>query len=82
MSTFSNFYVFEKTSTNQPPTPTNCREFLDKRLQVRWVMKGDMVEITLSARIREDQWMAFGLSGENDVPKMVHYNLITSIFIF
>ncbi|RZB39621.1 Skeletor, isoforms B/C [Asbolus verrucosus] len=60
------------TSTSRPPsTPTNCREFLDKRLQVRWEMKGDHVEITLSAKIREDQYVAFGLSGAPNKSQMV-----------
>lgn len=43
---------------------SNCREMLDERVQVQWSMHDDMVEIQLSARIREDQYVAFGLSGE------------------
>lgn len=66
------FVSLSKTSsTPRPATPTNCREFLDKRLQVRWIMKGDQVEITLSAKIREDQYVAFGLSGAENRPQMV-----------
>lgn len=30
-----------------------------------------MVEIQLAAKIREDQYIAFGLSGSNNHPKMV-----------
>ena len=56
----------------QPPDRTtegaeplsNCREMLDERVQVQWSMRDDMVEVQLSARIREDQYVAFGLSGE------------------
>lgn len=40
-------------------------------MQVQWVMHDDMVEIQLSARIREDQWVAFGLSGEQGRASMV-----------
>lgn len=36
-------------------------------------MKGDQVEITLSAKIREDQYVAFGLSGAENRPQMVSY---------
>lgn len=62
----------EKTSsTPKPATPNNCREFLDRRLQVRWATRGDQVEITLSAKMREDQYVAFGLSGADDRPQMV-----------
>jgi hypothetical protein len=61
-----------KTSTSKPSSPaTNCREFLDKRLQVRWELKGDHVEITLAAKIREDQYVAFGLSGAPNKSQMV-----------
>lgn len=59
------------SSTEKPPTPTNCREFLDRRLQVRWQLKGDQVEITLSAKIHEDQYVAFGLSGTQNKAQMV-----------
>lgn len=34
-------------------------------------MQGDLVRITLSARIREDQYMAFGLSGAQGRPQMI-----------
>lgn len=58
------------TTTTVPPAPNNCREFLDKRLQVRWIMKGDRVEITLSSKIGDDKYMAFGLSGDNKKAQM------------
>lgn len=67
---------FYKTSTTQRTTaPTNCREFLNKRMQVRWEIKDDQVEITLSGKIREDQYMAFGISGLPNPPKMVSDNM-------
>lgn len=58
------------SSTPRSSPPTNCREFLDKRLQVQWLMKGDQVQITLSAKMREDQYVAFGLSGAQNRPQM------------
>jgi hypothetical protein len=33
-------------------------------MQVQWSLKEDYVQIKLSAVIRDDQYMAFGLSGE------------------
>nr|XP_008197570.1 PREDICTED: protein Skeletor, isoforms B/C isoform X2 [Tribolium castaneum] len=59
------------TSTSKPSSPANCQEFLDKRLQVRWEMRGDYVQITLAAKIREDQYVAFGLSGAPTKSQMV-----------
>lgn len=49
----------------------NCQEFLDKRLQVRWELRGDYVQITLTAKMREDQYVAFGLSGAPTKSQMV-----------
>lgn len=60
--------------------PTNCREFLDKRLQVKWIMKGDRVEITLSARIGEDKYIAFGLSGDNNKAQMIGADIAVAYY--
>ncbi|XP_066247644.1 protein Skeletor, isoforms B/C isoform X1 [Euwallacea similis] len=68
------------TTTLVPPGSTSCREFLDKRLQVKWVMKGDRVEITLSARIGEDKYVAFGLSGDNTKAQMVGADITVAYF--
>ncbi|XP_048522667.1 protein Skeletor, isoforms B/C isoform X2 [Dendroctonus ponderosae] len=68
------------TTTTVPPAPNNCREFLDKRLQVRWIMKGDRVEITLSARIGDDKYMAFGLSGDNNKAQMIGADITVVFF--
>ncbi|CAH1976470.1 unnamed protein product [Acanthoscelides obtectus] len=43
------------STTPRTMLPTNCREYLDKRLQVRWKLEDDSVVITLSAKIKEDQ---------------------------
>lgn len=61
----------QTSSTARPPASTNCRELLDKRLEVRWELKGDTIEITLAARMREDQYVAFGLSAAQGKPQMV-----------
>ncbi|XP_026469560.1 protein Skeletor, isoforms B/C-like [Ctenocephalides felis] len=62
---------YNPTSTTiKPITNTNCREFLDRRLQVRWEVQGDYIQIELSARIEEKEWAAFGLSGKQGAPQM------------
>ncbi|KAK4875132.1 hypothetical protein RN001_011554 [Aquatica leii] len=58
------------SSTPRSSPTTNCREFLDKRLQVQWTMKEDLIQVTLSAKIREDQYVAFGLSGAQNRAQM------------
>ncbi|KAK9718424.1 Electron transfer DM13 [Popillia japonica] len=59
-------------STLGPSRPaTNCRQFLNKRLQVRWELIGDKIKITLDARINEDEYAAFGLSGDPHFTKMI-----------
>ncbi|XP_076250589.1 protein Skeletor, isoforms B/C [Rhynchophorus ferrugineus] len=72
--------VSTTTTTTPVPAPTNCREFLDKRLQVRWLMRGDHVEITLTANIREDNYMAFGLSGVNNKAQMIGADITVAYF--
>jgi hypothetical protein len=44
---------------------TNCRELLEDRLQVQWDINANEVQIQLTGRINEDQYMAFGISGQN-----------------
>nr|XP_022918431.1 protein Skeletor, isoforms B/C isoform X1 [Onthophagus taurus] len=50
---------------------SNCRQFLDKRLQVRWTLLEDKIKVTLDARIEDDQYVAFGLSGDQHHSKMI-----------
>ncbi|XP_075210705.1 protein Skeletor, isoforms B/C [Lycorma delicatula] len=59
---------------------SNCREMLDERLQVQWEMMGDQVQIQLAARIREDQYMAFGLSGEPGRASMVGGDIVVAFY--
>lgn len=44
---------------------------ISNKLQVKWELQGDYVQIELLGRIREDQYMAFGLSGAQGRPQMV-----------
>lgn len=60
-----------QTTTTPRPNINNCREIISNKLQVKWEIQGDSVQIELIGRIREDQYMAFGLSGTNGRPQMV-----------
>ena len=58
------------------PTPSthefsNCKEMLDGRVQVQWEVIGDDVKIRVSGKIKEDEYVAFGLSGQENKPKMI-----------
>jgi len=64
-----NFSIrLQTTSTTQDPLQmprmTNCRELLTDRLQVQWDINANEVQIQLTGRITQDQYMAFGISGE------------------
>ncbi|XP_071554175.1 protein Skeletor, isoforms B/C-like isoform X2 [Temnothorax nylanderi] len=62
-----------KITTSSTPTPkvNNCKEILNGRIQVQWQLKGEDVQIRLSGRIKEDQYVAFGLSGEEGKAEMI-----------
>ncbi|XP_076750805.1 protein Skeletor, isoforms B/C isoform X2 [Xylocopa sonorina] len=67
-----------KITTSSTPTPplskhelTNCKEMLQGRVQVQWEMIGDDIQIKVSGRIREDQYVAFGLSGNEGKSEMI-----------
>ncbi|XP_014254156.1 protein Skeletor, isoforms B/C isoform X2 [Cimex lectularius] len=59
---------------------SNCRELLDERMQVEWSIEGEWVQITLSAKIREDQYMAFGISGEQGRSTMVGGDVVVAYY--
>ncbi|KZC10983.1 Protein Skeletor, isoforms D/E, partial [Dufourea novaeangliae] len=65
------------TSSKPPPSPfakhelTNCKEMLDGQVQVQWEMIDEDIHIRVSARIREDQYVAFGLSGREGKAEMI-----------
>lgn len=52
---------------------------ISNKLQVKWELQGDYVQIELIGRIREDQYMAFGLSGAQGRPQMVKKWTFSSI---
>ncbi|PNF16538.1 hypothetical protein B7P43_G07206 [Cryptotermes secundus] len=58
----------------------NCRQLLNERLQVQWELQGDMVQIQLAARMREDQYMAFGLSGEQGRSYMIGGDVVVAFY--
>ena len=43
---------------------TNCRTFVDNKLRVAWGSDSQHVYVELSAELAEDDWMGFGLSGD------------------
>ncbi|KYM78267.1 hypothetical protein ALC53_11292 [Atta colombica] len=63
-----------KITTSSTPAPrqvTNCKEMLDGRVQVQWQLQGEDVQIRISGRIEEDQYVAFGLSGRDGKAEMI-----------
>jgi len=44
---------------------------LQGRVQVQWELMGENVQIRLSGRIRENQYIAFGLSGQQGKARMI-----------
>ncbi|XP_037029296.1 protein Skeletor, isoforms B/C isoform X1 [Bradysia coprophila] len=67
------------TTTHRPPN-TNCRELLNGRLQIKWDVQGDNIQIELIGRIKGDQYMAFGISGTNGRPQMVGADIIVAYY--
>ncbi|KAL4706946.1 hypothetical protein ACJJTC_005215 [Scirpophaga incertulas] len=72
--------ITTSSTTSQTPysANNNCKEILDKRLQVRWEIQGEQVQITLSARLRKDQYMAFGISGAEGRPVMLGADVVVA----
>ncbi|KAL0861171.1 hypothetical protein ABMA27_009654 [Loxostege sticticalis] len=75
---------YNPTSSTTSQTPysatNNCKEILDKRLQVRWEIQGDQIQITLAARLRKDQYMAFGISGAEGRPAMLGADVVVAFW--
>lgn len=46
---------------------------ISNKLQVKWELQADYVQIELIGKMREDQYMAFGLSGAQNRPQMVSF---------
>ncbi|XP_055306953.1 protein Skeletor, isoforms B/C isoform X1 [Sitodiplosis mosellana] len=71
---------YSPTTTTPRPNINNCREIISNKLQVKWEIQGDYVQIELIGRIREDQYMAFGLSGTNGRPQMVGADVVVAFY--
>jgi DOMON domain len=70
----------QTTTTTQRPKAKNCKEVIDGKLQVQWEIQKDSVVIELYGRIREDQYMAFGLSGANGRSQMVNGDVVVAFY--
>lgn len=66
-----------KTAQSQINT---CKEIIKDKLQVKWEIKGDSLHVELLGRIDEDQYMAFGLSGENGRSQMVRGDVTLAFY--
>ncbi|XP_050357466.1 protein Skeletor, isoforms B/C isoform X1 [Nymphalis io] len=76
------WYNPTSSTTSQTPlsTANNCKEILDKRLQIKWEIQGDHVQITLAARLRKEQYMAFGVSGAEGRPAMLGADVVVAFW--
>ncbi|XP_047526144.1 protein Skeletor, isoforms B/C isoform X1 [Pieris napi] len=74
------WYNPTSSTTSQTPysSSNNCKEILDKRLQVRWEIQGDLIQITLAARLRKEQYMAFGISGAEGRAAMLNADVVVA----
>ncbi|KOB77550.1 Protein Skeletor, isoforms B/C [Operophtera brumata] len=72
--------ITTSSTTSQTPysASNNCKEILDKRLQIRWELQGDHIQITLAARLRTEQYMAFGISGAEGRPAMLNADVVVA----
>lgn len=53
---------------------------LGGRLQVKWEIQGDMVQIELFGRIAEDQYMGFGISGAQGRAQMKGADVVIAFY--
>nr|XP_024216271.1 protein Skeletor, isoforms B/C [Halyomorpha halys] len=68
------------TSSESPVVETNCRDLLEDRVQVQWRIEGEWLQVTLAARMREDQYVSFGISGEKYRSSMVGGDVVVAYF--
>ncbi|KAL7307218.1 hypothetical protein TKK_0000941 [Trichogramma kaykai] len=61
---------YTPTSSTAAPELSNCMELLDGRVQVQWELLGEDIHVRVTGRIREEQYIAFGLSGEDGQARM------------
>lgn len=50
------------------------------RLQVKWEIQGDNLVVELFGRMKENQYMAFGLSGAHGRPQMVGADVVVAYY--
>lgn len=63
--------IMQTTSSTAKPPLNNCKELIRGKLQAKWEIQGDHLIVELFGRIREDEYMAFGLSGHPGRSQMV-----------
>ncbi|ALC47592.1 CG34355 [Drosophila busckii] len=68
------------TTTTPRPVYSNCREILPNRLQVKWELQGEYLQIELFGRITEEQYMSFGLSGANGRAQMAQSDVVVAFY--
>ncbi|KAH8374669.1 hypothetical protein KR200_003355, partial [Drosophila serrata] len=68
------------TTTPRPAVYSNCREILPNRLQVKWELQGEHLQVELFGRIAENQYMAFGLSGANGRAQMAQSDVVVAFY--
>ncbi|KAL4149249.1 hypothetical protein QTP88_003230 [Uroleucon formosanum] len=59
---------------------SNCRDLLPGKLQVHWEVQGDWVQVQLTGKIRENQYMAFGLSGNQNSVTMIGGDVVVVFY--
>lgn len=66
--------IMQTTSSTAKPPLNNCKELIRGKLQAKWEIQGDHLIVELFGRIREDEYMAFGLSGHPGRSQMVFFS--------
>lgn len=74
------WYIPTTTTSSPKVSYANCREILPNKLQVKWELQGDYLQVELFGRIREDQYMAFGLSGANGRAQMSMGDVVVAFY--
>ncbi|KAF0293008.1 Protein Skeletor, isoforms B/C [Amphibalanus amphitrite] len=59
---------------------TNCRTLVDNKLRVSWGSDSHHIYVELSAEISEDDWMGFGLSGDQSRPLMKGADVVVAFY--
>ncbi|XP_049277508.1 protein Skeletor, isoforms B/C isoform X3 [Anopheles funestus] len=68
------------TQATSKPANINCKELLRGKLNVMWEVMDDYIVIELIGRIREDQYMAFGISGSHGHPQMIGADVVVAFY--